>query len=90
MVKNNHSRRKLNKSDHRYYDDGSPVDFTGADGHYQWGWGVGIYYASWSDANYEYEAFDDRPIPGVPCVYIPVGSRSCAGYAQLDRTWNLA
>jgi hypothetical protein len=65
------------------------VDFTGADGHYQWGWGVGIYYASWSDASYEYEAFDDRPIPGVPCVYIPVGSRSCAGYAQLDRTNNI-
>lgn len=89
MVKNDHSRRKLNRNDHRIYENGEAVDFTGADGHYQWGWGVGLYYAAWEDEDYEYEAFDDRPIPGVPCVYIPVGSRSCAGYAQLDRTNNI-
>ena len=89
MVKNDHSRKKLHPSDHRYYEDGSPVDFTGAHGHYQWGWGVGLWYASWSDNNYKYEAFDDRRIPGVPCVYIPVGSRSCSGYAALDRTNNI-
>ena len=88
MVKNDHSRKKLHPADHRHYEDGGVVDFTGTDGHYQWGWGKGIYYAAWSDAEYDYEAFDDRPIPGVPCVYIPVGSRSCAGYAQLDRTNN--
>ena len=89
MVKNDHSRRKLNRNDHRIYENGEAVDFTGADGHYQWGWGVGLYYAAWEDEDYEYEAFDDRPIPGVPCVYIPVGSRSCAGFAQLDRTNNI-
>lgn len=89
MVKNDHSRKKLHPSDHRYYEDGSPVDFTGAHGHYQWGWGVGLWYASWSDNEYKYEAFDDRRIPGVPCVYIPVGSRSCSGYAALDRTNNI-
>ena len=89
MVKNDHSRKKLHKADHRKYEDGTPVDFTGADGHYQWGWGIGIYYAAWEDDTYEYEAFDDKPIPGVPCVFIPVGSRSCAGYAQLDRTNNV-
>lgn len=88
MVKNDHSRKKLHPADHRHYEDGGAVKFDGTDGHYQWGWGVGIYYAAWSDAEYDYEAFDDRPIPGVPCVYIPVGSRSCAGYAQLDRTNN--
>ncbi|MBR2290775.1 MAG: hypothetical protein IJ868_00475 [Prevotella sp.] len=89
MVKNDHSRKKLHTADHRHYEDGGAVDFTGGDGHYQWGWGVGMYYASWSDESYDYEAFDDRPIPGVPCVYIPVGSRSCAGFAALDRTNNI-
>jgi len=89
MVKNDHSRKKLHPSDHRYYEDGSPVDFTGAHGHYQWGWGVGLWYAAWSDNDYKYEAFDTRRIPGVPCVYIPVGSRSCSGYAALDRTNNI-
>ena len=88
MVKNDHSRKKLHPADHRHYEDGGTVKFDGTDGHYQWGWGKGLYYAAWTDAEYDYEAFDDRPIPGVPCVYIPVGSRSCAGYAQLDRTNN--
>ncbi|MBO5628546.1 MAG: hypothetical protein J5965_05635 [Aeriscardovia sp.] len=88
MVKDDHSRRKLHKSDHRIYEEGDAVDFTGAHGHYQWGWGVGLWYGAWEDTSYEYDAFDDRPIPGVPCVYIPVGSRSCAGWAQLDRTNN--
>lgn len=89
MVKNDHTRKKLSKADHRHYEDGGAVDFTGTEGHYQWGWGIDIYYASWSDSEYDYEAFDDRPIPGVPCVRIPVGSRSCAGYAALDRTNNI-
>lgn len=89
MVKNDHSRKKLHPADHRHYVDGGVVDFTGAEGHYQWGWGKGLYYASWTDSTHEHEAFDDRPIPGVPCVYIPVGSRSCAGYAALDRTSNI-
>ena len=89
MVKNDHSRKKLSAADHRHYEDGGAVDFTGPDGHYQWGWGKDLYYGAWRDASYKYEAFDDRPIPGVPCVRIPVGSRSCAGYAALDRTNNI-
>ena len=88
MVKDDHSRKKLHPSDHRYYEDGSPVDFTGADGHYQWGPGVGLWYGAWIDNGWKYEAIDNRRIPGVPCVYIPVFSRSCAGYAALDRTNN--
>ena len=87
MVKNNHTRRKLAANDHRYYeDDGSAVVFTGADGHYQWGWGVDMYYAAWTEGGYDYEAFDDRPIYGHPCVKIPVGSVSASGRAALDRT----
>jgi hypothetical protein len=89
MVKNDHSRRKLSAADHRHYEDGGAVDFTGQDGHYMWGWGKDLYYAAWLDASYKHEAFDDRPIPGVPCVRIPVGTRCCAGYAALDRTNNI-
>ena len=87
MVKNNHTRRKLSPNDHRYYeDDGSAVVFSGADGHYQWGWGVDMYYGAWTEGGYEYEVFDDRPIPGHPCVKIPVGSVSASGRAALDNT----
>ena len=87
MVKNNHTRRKLSPNDHRYYeDDGSAVVFTGADGHYQWGWGVDIYYANWIEDGYEYEVVDDRQIFGHPCVKIPVGSVSATGRCAIDRT----
>lgn len=87
MVKNNHTRRKLSPNDHRYYeDDGSAVVFTGADGHYQWGWGVDIYYANWIEDGYEYEVVDDHQIYGHPCVKIPVGSVSATGRCAIDRT----
>lgn len=87
MVKNDHSRRKLSASDHRKYaDDNSAVVFTGADGHYQWGWGVDMWYGRWIESGYVYEAFDDRPIPNHPCVKIPVGSVSASGRCAIDRT----
>jgi hypothetical protein len=90
MVKNDHSRRKLAASDHRKYaDDNSAVVFTGADGHYQWGWGVDMWYGRWIEKGYIVEAFDDRPIPNHPCVKIPVGSVSASGRCAIDRT-NLA
>lgn len=87
MVKNDHTRRKLSPSNHNFYaDDGSQVDFTGADGHYQWGWGVDLYYASWTEDGYEYEVFDTSRILGKPCVKIPVGSVTAAGRCGIDRT----
>lgn len=87
MVKNDHTRKKLSPSDHRFYEeDGSAVVFTGAHGHYHWGWGVDMWYGSWIEDGFEYEVFDDRPIPGHPCVKIPVGSVSAAGRCGIDRT----
>lgn len=87
MVKNDHTRKKLSPSDHRFYEeDGSAVIFTGAHGHYHWGWGVDMWYGSWIEDGFEYEVFDDRPIPGHPCVKIPVGSVSAAGRCGIDRT----
>ena len=87
MVKNDHTRKKLSPSDHRFYEeDGSAVVFTGAHGHYHWGWGVDMWYGSWIEDGMEYEVFDDRPIPGHPCVKIPIGSVSAAGRCAIDRT----
>ena len=87
MVKNDHTRKKLSPSDHRYYEeDGSSVVFTGAHGHYHWGWGVDMWYGSWIEDGFEYEVFDDREIPGHPCVMIPIGSVSAAGRCAIDRT----
>ena len=87
MVKNDHSRKKLSLSDHRFYEeDGSAVVFTGAHGHYHWGSGVEMWYGSWIEDGFEYEVFDDRIIPGHPCVKIPIFSVSAAGRCAIDRT----
>jgi hypothetical protein len=86
MVKNDHTRKKLSPSNHYFYEDGTQVVFTGADGHYQWGWGVDMWYGSWIEDGYEYEVFDDREIQGHPCVKIPIGSVSASGRCAIDRT----
>ncbi|MBR1880668.1 MAG: hypothetical protein IJ804_07995 [Prevotella sp.] len=86
LVQNDHSRRKLSASNHNLFANGAAAALDGTMGHYQWGWGVTLYYANWEDETYLYEAIDVKPIPGHLNYIIPPGSRSCAGYATLDRT----
>lgn len=86
LVQNDHSRRKLSKTNHNQFEGGAAAALDGTMGHYQWGWGVNFYYATWEDDTYTYEAIDTKPIPGQRNYFIPVGSRSCAGYATIDRT----
>ena len=86
LVQNDHTRRKLSKTNHNQFEGGAAAALDGSMGHYQWGWGVNFYYATWEDDTYIYEAIDIKPIPGRRNYFIPVGSRSCAGYATLDRT----
>lgn len=87
LVHNDHNRKKLSSSNHRLLDNGAAADLTGADGHYQWGWNVPFYYQVYEDDNYTYETISlGGPRPGYWNYFIPVGSRSCAGYAAMDRT----
>ncbi len=85
LVQNDHSRRKLSASTHNLFANGAAASLDGTMGHYQWGWGVTLYYSTWEDETYVYEAIDIKPIPGHLNYVIPPGSRSCAGYATLDR-----
>lgn len=85
MVKNNHTRRKLSKTNHYAYTDSSSAKLDGSDGHYQWGTGVPCYVSIWDDENYHYEAIDIEPIKGHWNYYIPVQSQS-ATLATIDRT----
>lgn len=89
LVRNDHSRRKLSPSNHNEFADGGTALLDGSMGHYQWGSGVTIYYAFWEDDTYLYEAVDTKPIPGQLNYKIPIFSRSCAGYATIDRTNNI-
>ena len=86
LVKNNHDRLKLSEDNHANYKSGAAAPLDGSAGHYQWGSGRDIYYATWDDGTYTYEAVDIQPIPGQMNIKFPVFSRSAAGYAALDRT----
>ena len=89
LVRNDHSRRKLSPSTHNEFAAGGTAALDGSMGHYQWGSGCTIYYAFWEDETYLYEAVDTKPIPGQLNYKIPIFSRSCAGYATIDRTNNI-
>ena len=87
LVTNDHNRTKLSASTHMLTEAGAAADLTGAAGHYQWGWNVPFYYQEYEDDLYKYETVSlGGPRPGFWNYYIPVGSRSCAGYATMDRT----
>lgn len=86
LVKNNHDRMKLSPTDHTKYANGTTAPLDGSAGHYQWGSGRDLYYATWNDGVYEYEAIDIQPIQGHLNIKFPVFSRSAAGYATIDRT----
>ena len=87
LVTDSHVRTKLSPTNHNLLENGGAANLTGAAGHYQWGWNVPIYYQVYEDDDYQYETISlGGPRPGFWNYYIPVGSRSCAGYATMDRT----
>lgn len=86
LITNDHERAKLSAEDHNYLENGQPAVLDGSAGHYQWGSNCDIYYAHWKDDVYEYEALDVVPIPGHQNICFPAFSRSCAGFAAIDRT----
>lgn len=87
LVTDAHVRTKLSASNHNLLESGGAADLTGGAGHYQWGWNVPFYYQVYEDDHYLYETVSlGGPRPGFWNYYIPVGSRSCAGYAAMDRT----
>ena len=87
LVTDAHVRTKLSATNHNLLENGGAADLSGGAGHYQWGWNVPFYYQVYEDDNYLYETISlGGPRPGFWNYYIPVGSRSCAGYAAMDRT----
>ena len=86
LVKNDHSRRKLDPTNHYRFANGETAKLDGTMGHYQWGWGKHFYYAHWLQGVLEFEAVSLYPIKGQYNYRIPVGSLSATGLAALDRT----
>ena len=86
LVKNDHSRRKLDPTNHYRFANGETAKLDGSMGHYQWGWNKPFYYAKWTVGVREYQAISLYPIKGQYNYRIPVGSLSATGLAALDRT----
>lgn len=89
LVQNDHSRRKLDPTNHKRFASGGVAALDGTMGHYHWGWNIPWYYAHWEDDIYECEAVSTAPISGHWNYRIPVASMSCSGAAALDRTNNI-
>ena len=86
LVKNDHSRRKLDPTNHYRFANGETAKLDGSMGHYQWGWGKKFYLAIYRIGNLLYKEVSLAPIPGQYNYVIPVASMSAHGFAALDRT----
>lgn len=86
LVKNDHSRRKLDSKDHYKYATGEPAKLDGTEGHYQWGWGRNFYVVIKNVGGLHYEQIGIKPIPGEFNYEIPIGSLSSAGFATIERS----
>ena len=74
LVKNDHSRRKLDPTNHYRFANGETARLDGSMGHYQWGWGLKWYCAFWLAGGLCHEAIGLSPIAGQYNYVIPVGS----------------
>ena len=85
LVKNDHSRRKLDPTNHYRFETGETAKLDGSMGHYQWGWGVPFYLAIWEAGGLHYEAVSLSPIRGQYNYRIPIGSICATGLACMER-----
>lgn len=86
LVKNDHSRRKLDATDHYKYATGEAAKLDGSQGHYQLGWGREFYFVTKDVGGLHYEMIGLKPIPGEYNYKIPIGSISASGFATIERS----
>lgn len=86
LVADNHSRRKLDPTNHYKLATGEAALLDGSMGQYMWGWSTPWYYAWWNEGAYIYIAASLNPIPGKNNYIVPIASTSALGAGVLDRT----
>jgi hypothetical protein len=86
IVKNDHTRKKLNSANHYKYEDGGVANLDGQDGHYQWGWGKKWYLVIKQTADELAIIIAKGKIPGEYNYTIPIASDSAAGWATIERS----
>ena len=89
LVQNDHTRQKLASDNHFKLANGGTAKLDGTMGHYMWGTGCNLYYATWEDDEYENEAVATSPMPGRWNYKVPIFSIAASGASALDRTNNI-
>ena len=89
LVQNDHTRQKLASDNHFKLANGGTAKLDGTMGHYMWGTGCNLYYATWEDDEYEYEAVATSLMPGRWNYKVPIFSIAASGASALDRTNNI-
>ena len=89
LVGDDHSRKKLDPSNHYKLATGEAAVLDGTMGQYQWGTRTPFYIATWIEGSYLYEAASLKPIPGRECYKIPVFSVAAGHAGIIDRTNNI-
>jgi hypothetical protein len=88
LVADDRMRRKLDPTNHYFFEDGSMAKLDGSNGQYMWCWN-GFHFATWMEGDLEYYAVSLTEIKGKKSYYIPAGGLSALGGGVMDRTNNL-
>lgn len=86
LVQADHTRRKLDPSNHYLFANGETAKLDGSMGHYQWGWGKPWYYATWLQGTLRFEVVSLQPIKGQYSYLVPIATMSADGHACYNRT----
>ena len=89
LVQNDHTRQKLASDNHFKLANGGTAKLDGTMGHYMWGTGCRLYYATYEDDEYEVEKLSTSPMPGYWNYKVPIFSLGASGASALDRTNNI-
>ncbi len=86
LVGDDHSRKKLDPSNHYKLATGETAKLDGTMGQYMWGTRTPFYVAVWIEGSYLYEAVSLKPIPGRSCYRVPTFSVAAGHAGIIDRT----
>lgn len=86
LVKNDHSRTKLDPTNSYRLVTGSPAKLDGSMGHFNFSWATDFYIAIWYEGTYEKKALSLYPLPGKYNYHVPIASNPVWGNACMERS----
>lgn len=86
LVADDRTMRKLDPTDSRRFEDGSPAALDGTMGQCMWCWSRPWYFTHWREGNRSYYTITLKPLEGRKSYRIPAGGVSWLGAGVMDRT----